>query len=70
MSTRGPAEARHVVREAVERPEQFGVRQWSGWVVGPLLLMATIVLPAPGGLSEEAWRTAGVASLMAIFWIS
>jgi sodium-dependent dicarboxylate transporter 2/3/5 len=37
---------------------------------GPLLLVLTLVLPAPGGLSEEAWRVAGVAGWMALWWLS
>lgn len=47
----------------------FGRRQISGWVVGPALLLLTFVVPAPEGLSELGWRTAGVAALMAAWWI-
>jgi sodium-dependent dicarboxylate transporter 2/3/5 len=47
----------------------FGRRQVAGWIVGPLLLLLTLLLPAPEGLSELGWRTAGVAGLMAVWWI-
>lgn len=48
----------------------YGARQWSGWVLGPAALVATLVLPAPDGLSPEGWRTAGAALLMAVLWIT
>lgn len=47
----------------------FGRRQAIGWIAGPALLLMTLVLPAPEGLSELGWRTAGVAALMAVWWI-
>ena len=49
---------------------KFGLRQRIGAVVGPLALIATWVLPAPEGMSAEAWMTAGVAALMATWWIA
>lgn len=48
----------------------YGPRQWAGWVLGPAALLATLVLPAPDGLSPEGWRTAGAALMMAVLWIS
>ena len=48
----------------------FGRRQAVGWIAGPLLLLLTFVLPAPEGLGELGWRTAGVAALMAVWWIT
>ncbi|MDZ4801404.1 MAG: hypothetical protein SGI92_24870 [Bryobacteraceae bacterium] len=39
----------------------YGLRQWVGWVLGPAALMATLLLPAPEGLSMAGWHTAGVA---------
>ncbi|MBK8858107.1 MAG: DASS family sodium-coupled anion symporter [Opitutaceae bacterium] len=63
------AEVREVVQEAVEQPKHYGLRQWTGWVLGPGALLACLLLPAPSGLSPEGWRTAGVAMLMATFWI-
>ncbi|MBX3509332.1 MAG: DASS family sodium-coupled anion symporter [Parvibaculum sp.] len=47
----------------------FGRRQVAGWMIGPALLLLTFVVPAPEGLSELGWRTAGVAALMAVWWI-
>lgn len=51
-------------------PTKFGLRQKVGAVVGPLALIATWVFPAPEGMSVEAWMTAGVAVLMATWWIA
>jgi sodium-dependent dicarboxylate transporter 2/3/5 len=48
----------------------FGRRQAAGWLAGPALLLLTLLLPAPEGLSELGWRTAGVAALMAVWWIT
>ena len=39
-----------------------------GLIGGALLLLYFIVTPAPEGLSQSAWRTAGVMCLMAIWW--
>jgi solute carrier family 13 (sodium-dependent dicarboxylate transporter), member 2/3/5 len=46
------------------------VRRTLGLVLGAALLTATLVFPPPPGLSVEAWRTAGVAMLMAVWWIT
>lgn len=51
-------------------PAHSGLRGWIGLVLGPLVLLLTLVLPPPEGLSVEGWRTAGVAGLMAVFWIA
>lgn len=48
----------------------YGLRQRVGWLLGPAALLLTLVAPAPDGLSEAGWRTAGAAGLMAVFWIS
>ena len=37
---------------------------------GPLLFLATILLPSVWGLSDEAWRVAGLAAWMATWWLS
>ena len=47
----------------------FGRRQITCWIIGPALLLLTFAVPAPEGLSELGWRTAGVAALMAAWWI-
>lgn len=44
------------------------LRKKIGWIIGPALLLATLVFPSPEGLSEAAWRTAGLTALMAVFW--
>ena len=48
----------------------YGIRQVSGWIVGPAALLLTVWLPPPSGLGVEGWRTAGVAMLMAVLWIA
>lgn len=68
MSLHTPLDS--AVKEAVEEPSHYGLRHWSGWVLGPACLLVTLLLPPPEGLSVEGWRTAGVALLMAVFWIS
>jgi solute carrier family 13 (sodium-dependent dicarboxylate transporter), member 2/3/5 len=39
-------------------------------VAGPLALAAAIWLPAPGAMDEPAWRVAGLAAWMALWWLS
>ena len=62
-ATRGDAVA------TAEALPPYGVRQWVGWILGPAALLATLLLPAPAGLSVVGWHTAGVALLLAVFWI-
>lgn len=62
--------ARQQVRQSIEGTATYGARQRSGWVLGPILLAATLLFPPPDGLSLEGWRTAGLALLMVTFWIS
>ncbi|NIJ42652.1 sodium-dependent dicarboxylate transporter 2/3/5 [Parvibaculum indicum] len=47
----------------------YGRRQKLGLLLGPALLLLTFVVPAPAGLSGEGWLVAGVAALMATWWI-
>jgi len=47
-----------------------GLRARIGLVLGALLFGLLLVLPAPAGLSDAAWRTASVGLLMAIWWIT
>lgn len=44
-------------------------RFWIGWSVGLIALAAVLWLPPPEGLSFSGWRTAGIATLIAAFWI-
>lgn len=48
----------------------YSLRQRAGCVIGPALLLATLVLPPPDGLAQAGWHTAGVAALMAVLWIA
>jgi di/tricarboxylate transporter len=45
-------------------------RRLVGLGLGPALLVLTLLLPAPAGLSPDAWKTAGVAFLMISWWVS
>jgi sodium-dependent dicarboxylate transporter 2/3/5 len=62
--------ASHVIQEAIEHPSDYGFRQWSGWILGPAILILTCLVDPPSGLSEAGWRTAGAASLMAVLWMT
>ncbi len=44
--------------------------QWSGLVGGGIAFAVLLLLPAPGGLSDEGWRTAAVGVLMAVWWMT
>ncbi len=39
-----------------------------GLILGVSILTMTLLLPAPADMSESAWRTAGVALLLAVWW--
>ncbi len=39
-----------------------------GLWLGPLWVVMTLVLPAPGGMSDPAWACVGMALLMATWW--
>ncbi|MBT8415939.1 MAG: anion permease, partial [Silicimonas sp.] len=39
-------------------------------LVGLFLLIAPIVLPAPSGMSDIAWRASGLALAMALWWLT
>jgi sodium-dependent dicarboxylate transporter 2/3/5 len=41
-----------------------------GVIIGAVLLAAVLIIPAPAGVPPQAWRVAGVALLMATWWIS
>jgi sodium-dependent dicarboxylate transporter 2/3/5 len=65
-----PHPVQDAVKEAAEHPSTYGLRHWSGWVLGPGALLFTLLTPPPEGLSVEGWRTAGAALLMAVWWIT
>jgi solute carrier family 13 (sodium-dependent dicarboxylate transporter), member 2/3/5 len=39
-------------------------------VGGPLVLGVTLVFPHPAGLPQDAWRVAGIAGWMAVWWLA
>lgn len=41
-----------------------------GLIGGLIVFLAMLALPGPGGLSPEGWRTAAVATLMAVWWMT
>src|SRR5690606_17816629 len=47
-----------------------GRRRMAGLAIGPLLLLVSLVLPPPDGMSESAWLTAGVGALLAVWWVT
>jgi solute carrier family 13 (sodium-dependent dicarboxylate transporter), member 2/3/5 len=59
------------MREAAaeDRGTSGSIRRFLGLVLGPALLLTTIIVPAPTGMSDEAWRVAGVGLLMAVWWV-
>jgi len=45
--------------------------RYLGLIIGPLILLTTLVFPPPlEGLSVAAWHTVGLATLMAVWWVS
>jgi sodium-dependent dicarboxylate transporter 2/3/5 len=48
----------------------WGWRRRIGMAAGPLLFAILLAIPAPDGLTQEAWRTAAVGLLMAVWWLT
>lgn len=44
--------------------------QTIGLILGPLLLMATFLIPPPAGLNPAGWHVAGLGLFMLIWWVS
>jgi sodium-dependent dicarboxylate transporter 2/3/5 len=38
--------------------------------LGPVLQLVTLVAPAPAGMTDPAWRVAGLAAWMALWWLT
>jgi sodium-dependent dicarboxylate transporter 2/3/5 len=38
--------------------------------LGPVVFVLALILPTPAGLSPDGWHTAGLAGLMAVWWIT
>ena len=47
-----------------------GLSYWAALFAGPIVLFMTIITPPPQGMSQDAWYMVGVATLMAIWWVS
>ena len=47
-----------------------GLSYWMALFAGPLVLLFTLLTSPPQGMSQEAWYMVGVATLMAIWWVS
>ncbi len=50
--------------------ERGRFRQRVGLVLGAMVFVAVLVVPAPGGMSQAGWRAAGVGGLMAVWWVA
>jgi sodium-dependent dicarboxylate transporter 2/3/5 len=52
--------------------EEVGVRpvQRLGFVLGGVVFILFLVTPAPASLGVDGWRTAGVGTLMAVWWMT
>ena len=68
--------AREPTGQPSERPPEgasdrgYGRFQKLGAIVAPLVFIVMVMSPAPEGLPLAGWRTAAVASLMAIWWMT
>lgn len=49
---------------------EYRTAQRIGLVAGAAVFIVFLLLPAPSGLSVEGWRTAAVATLMAVWWMT
>lgn len=47
-----------------------GVVYWLSLFAGPLVLLLTLIVPPPQGMELHAWYMVGVATMMAIWWVS
>jgi sodium-dependent dicarboxylate transporter 2/3/5 len=52
------------------KPERYRPAQRAGLLAGAGIFVLMLLLPPPGEMSPEAWRTAAVACLMAIWWMT
>ncbi len=50
--------------------EMHGKNRFRGAIVGIVLLAGFLFMPAPSDIPVKAWHVAGVALLMAVWWIS
>ncbi|MBK6485697.1 MAG: DASS family sodium-coupled anion symporter [Gemmatimonadetes bacterium] len=47
-----------------------GARYTAGLILGLVLFVVMLLLPAPAGMTLAGWRTAAVGTLMAIWWVT
>ena len=47
-----------------------GSLYWASLLAGPLVLFLTLVTPPPEGMPQNAWYMVGIATMMAIWWVS
>jgi len=52
-----------------ENKHTFNRRALAGLIIAPLGFILLLLMPTPEGMSIEAQRVAGVAFIMAVFWI-
>jgi sodium-dependent dicarboxylate transporter 2/3/5 len=50
--------------------ENTTVRRWLGFLGGGLLFATLLTMPSPAGLDAVGWRTAAVAGIMSVWWVS
>ena len=53
-----------------ERQFEYTLRQKTGLFAGPVVFILFLSMPTPPGMSPAAHRTAAVAALMAIWWLT
>ena len=56
--------------EALTEPRTYRPAQRLGLLLGGLIFLLLLVIPAPAGLSIEGWRTVAVTVLMATWWMT
>ena len=53
---------------STDAPQGLPASRIIGLILGTIFIVATLVLPAPGGMSNEAWLALGMMLLMATWW--
>lgn len=51
-----------------DAPQGLPASRIIGLILGVIFLLASLVFPAPGGMSDEAWLALGMMLLMATWW--
>ena len=54
----------------VMRADPEGAIRMTALILGPVLLIIMLALPAPAGLGREGWAVAAVCLLMALWWMT